>query len=80
MFPRIIYETTKKPNNEVVKTILKEMESYIGQRSDQLMWAEIRTLLIDMTQYCTLISILPNKTSFDDYGVKHTIYTIYYNP
>ena len=79
MFPKVIYETTKRPNNEVVKTILKKIEGYIGQRSDQLIWAEIRELLIDMSQYCTLISILPDKISFDDYGVKHTIYTIYYN-
>lgn len=79
MFPRVIYETGNKPDNERVKTILKELESYIGQRSDQLMWAGVRKLLIDMSQYCTLISILPNKISFDDYGVKHTIYTIYYN-
>lgn len=81
MFPQVIYntETTKKSDNEIVKTILKKIEGYIGQRSDQLMWAEIRELLIDMSQYCTLISILPDKISFDDYGVKHTIYTIYYN-
>ena len=79
MFPRVIYETENKPDNERVKTILRKLESYIGQRSDQLMWAEIRELLIDMSRYCTLISILPDKISFDDYGVKHTIYTIYYN-
>lgn len=79
MFPRVIYETGNKPDNERVKTILKELENYIGQKSDQLMWAGVRKLLIDMSQYCTLISILPNKISFDDYGVKHTIYTIYYN-
>lgn len=79
MFPRVIYETENKPDNERVKTILRKLESYIGQRSDQLAWAGVRELLIDMTQYCTLISILPNKISFDDYGVKHTIYTIYYN-
>lgn len=79
MFPRVIYETENKPDNERVKTILRKLESYIGQRSDQLAWAGVRELLIDMTQYCTLISILPNKISFDDYEVKHTIYTIYYN-
>ena len=81
MFPQVIYntETTKKSDNEIVKTILKKIEGYIGQRSDQLMWAEIRELLIDMSRYCTLISILPDEIGFDDYGVKHTIYTIYYN-